>query len=80
MNDIRSYTVSITVVDGPHGADVSASLRRMAECVTRLVHGRPYYGLKLLRMFQRLEVEVKDVTISEIEYASYLAGLGEAKR
>lgn len=80
MNDIRSYTVSIAVVDGPHGADVSASLRRVAECVTRLVHGRPYPGPKLLRMLQRLEVEVAEVTLAEIEYSAYLAGLGEAKR
>lgn len=79
MNE-RNVSIYLHESDGPHGADMGASLRRVARCVTLVVAHRPISGAKLLRLLQRAEVEIEGITMPEIEYASYLAGMADRVR
>lgn len=68
------------VINGPHGADVAGSLARVAMLHNMIIQARPISGARLLRLLQRSEVEIEGITLPEIEYASYLAGMAERER
>lgn len=79
MNE-RLISIHAQETDGAHGSDVSASLRRVSQLEARIVSARPISGARLLRLLQSAEVSIAGITMAEIEYASYLAGLADKVR
>jgi hypothetical protein len=78
--ETRNISINVDVINGPHGADVAGSLSRIAECVNLIVSERPIIRAKLLSLLVRSEIEINGITMPEIEYAAYLAGMAERTR
>lgn len=78
--DKRNISVTVNTVNGGHHLDIVGSLHRIAECHNMIIAERPISGAKLLRVLQRAEATIDGITLAEIEYASYLAGMAETVR
>lgn len=59
---------------------MAGSLYRVAMLHNMIVQARPISGARLLRLLQKAEVEIEGITMPEIEYASYLAGMADRER
>lgn len=78
--DTRKVSLDVYATNGPHAADMVGSLCRVAQCVNLIVAARPVNPDKLLRLLVRAEIEIDGITMPEIEYASYLAGMADRTR
>lgn len=75
MSDIRSITVDIPVVNGPHGCEVAAALRRVGELCQKIAERNPQGWYGVCRAIADAEKAVDGCNFAEVEFAAYLAGL-----
>lgn len=80
MRSYRKYHIEILIANGGHGADISAALNRVASAVGIIGLANPDDLLEVLEQVHDSHENILGITMVELEFAAYLAGMAYRRR